>query len=655
MPFRVLIADAHRKRRDRLEQMLTDSGYPPEMAGSMTASLESVHRQPPDVAFVSARLDRKAGFNVLRRIKQTAPETEVVVLVDAGCRSAMSYLSAGASDILPENSEKIYLLLVLDRAIGRIQSRRQRLSWGRAGVDTLFQERLGEALESERFIAVNQVLDNISLFIERISEEVEGGVKYFDQMPYLVSVHDRSMTIVSANAAHRKLLGNKIGKPSWEIYQEPWASPDECPVGVTLRSEQVMEVKAVITYRSGLRVPVIVHTAPIYNNDGEIELVLEVAAGVRDVRRLKTELQQTQQRYQQLFDAVPCYITVLNRNLRITTINQRFRDDFGEVTGFRFFEVFQHARAGNDPISQTLNDARPHESEMILTPADGDRFNSLVWTSPILTRTGKLIQVLVMFVDVTQIRQLRDNLSSLGLMIGSIAHGIKGILTGLSGGLYLINSGHSRNRPEKVEEGIDITRQMIERIERVVFDILYYAKKRTLNWKQVDALDFAGDVAATFEMRLREDNIQFLLDFDETCGTFEIDRTLLRSALVNILENAADACRADPSQKDHTITFRLYPENGFVQFDISDNGIGMDPDAQRQLFDLFYSTKGNRGTGLGMFITDKIIRQHGGRIDVESTPGRGSRFIVSLPNKLPDVVKQFRSGQIIDFEFAQQD
>jgi len=655
MPFRILIADASRPRRARLAQILTDSGYLVETASSMKGALEAVRQQPPDVVFASARLDRKAGFNVLRRLKQTATETEVIMVVHADGETALSYLMAGASDLLPEHTEKSGVLLVLERAINRIHFRRQPFQGDRSGVDAHFRERLSEALESERFIAVNQVLDNISLFIERISEEVEGGVKYFDQMPYVVSVHDRKMIIVSANAAYRKLLGNKIGRNSWEIYQEPWASPEDCPVGVTLRSEQIQEVKAVVIYRSGLQVPVIVHTAPIYNNDGEIELVLEVAAGVRDVRRLKTELQQTQQRYQQLFDAVPCYITVLNRDLRITTLNKRFRDDFGEVTGFRFFEVFTHARAGSDPISRTLNDAQPYESEMILDPADGHRFNSLVWTSPILTRTGKLIQILVMFVDVTQIRQLRENLASLGLMIGSIAHGIKGILTGLNGGLYLITSGHSRNRPDKIEEGIDITRQMIERIERVVFDILYYAKERALNWEQVDVLDFAGDVASTFGMRLREEDIQFRIDFDDACGTFEIDSTLLRSALINILENALDACREDPSPKDHIIIFRLYPENGFVQFDITDNGIGMDADAQRQLFDLFYSTKGNRGTGLGMFITDKIIRQHGGRIEVESAPGQGSRFVVSLPNKLPEVVKRFRTGQIIDFEFAQQD
>jgi len=282
-----------------------DAGYPVDKATSMKAALEAVGREPPDVVLASARLDRKAGLNVLRRLKETAPETEVIVMVDTDSRATMSYLSAGASDILPENSDKIHLLLVLERAFSRIQSRSQDASRLRSGVDAMFQERLGEALESERFIAVNQVLDNISLFIERISEEVEGGVKYFDQMPYLVSVHDRSLIIVSANAAYRKLLGNKIGNNSWEVYQERWASADECPVGLTFRSEQVGEVKAVIKYRSGLRVPVIVHTAPIYNNDGEIELVLEVAAGVRDVRRLKTELQQTQQRYQQLFDAVP--------------------------------------------------------------------------------------------------------------------------------------------------------------------------------------------------------------------------------------------------------------------------------------------------------------------------------------------------------------
>jgi len=508
-----------------------------------------------------------------------------------------------------------------------------------------------EILEDERFITVNQVLDNISLIIEQISDEVEGGVKYFTQMPYFVSVHDRRQNVLIINAAYRKLLGNKVGAKSWEIYRAPWATAEDSPVGKTLQTEQVQETRAVVKYRSGIRVPVIVHTAPIYNNDGAVELVLEVSAGTRDVRRLRKELRKSQQRYEQLFNAVPCYIAVLSRDLRVTALNRPFQDDFGDHTGRRFFQVFEQASTtGANPVTRTLEDARPHEAEMNLLRSDGRRYNALVWTSPITTAAGKLLQILVMFVDITQIRKLRDNLSSLGLMMGTIAHGIKGVLTGLNGGIYLIESGHRQDQAEKVKEGITIARQMMQRMERVVFDILYYTKKRALKLEELDAEAIAVDIVGTFEPKLEGTGIVFETDFSASGVSLEADTTMLRTAMVHILENAADACAADTAKTAHRIGFRVDADEEQVRFVIEDDGPGMDAESQKKIFDLFFSTKGSKGTGLGMFITDKIIRQHGGTIELESEPGNGTRFAVSLPRRVPEVLKQYRTDKILDIQ-----
>jgi PAS domain S-box-containing protein len=398
-------------------------------------------------------------------------------------------------------------------------------------------------------------------------------------------------------------------------------------------------------------VPVIVHTAPIYNNEGAVELVLEVSAGTRDVRRLSKELKRSQQRYEQLFNAVPCFIAVLNRDLRITAVNRPFKDAFGDHTGEPLSSVFDNvAGSGADPISRTLEDASPHEAEMTLRHADGKRTHVLVWTSPIITAAGKLVQILVMFVDITQIRKLRDNLSSLGLMMGTIAHGIKGVLTGLSGGIYLIESGRRQEQSDKVDEGIAIARQMIQRMERVVFDILYYTKKRTLKLEKIEPESFAADIAGTFTPKLEGTGVEFATEFHAPGVLLEADTTMLRSALVNILENAADAFPGDPGKENRRIAFRMGVREEKVVFEIEDNGSGMDAEAQKKVFDLFFSTKGNKGTGLGMFITDKIIRQHGGMIDLESTPGKGTLFSVALPLRVPEVLKQYRTDKILDIE-----
>ena len=596
----------------------------------------------PAKILIDARSGAFDAPALVRRLLAGGARAEVVVIA-AGESAAACYLSGAAAVFESVDGESAISALVARLGRSPAEPALHRPPAENRPVN--------EILEDERFITVNQVLDNISLIIEQISDEVEGGVKYFNQMPYFVSVHDRRQNVLIINAAYRKLLGNKVGAKSWEIYRTPWASAEDCPVGKTLQTEQVQETRAVVKYRSGLWVPVIVHTAPIYNNDGAVELVLEVSAGTRDVRRLSKELRKSQQRYEQLFNAVPCYVAVLNRDLRITAVNRPFKEDFGDQTGERFFDVFDPvSAAGTDPISITLEEGRPREAEMALQQSGGKRTNTLVWTSPITTAAGKLLQILVMFVDITQIRKLRDNLSSLGLMMGTIAHGIKGTLTGLNGGVYLIESGHRRQEPERVKEGLTITRQMMQRMERVVFDILYYTKKRSLQLETMGAETLAADIAATFEPKLEDTGIAFERAFSGAGLTLEADATIVRSAMVNILENAADACTAAAGEKEHRIVFRVGERDEWIFFEVEDNGPGMDAEAQKKVYDLFYSTKGSKGTGLGMFITDKIIRQHGGMIELESEPGRGTRFTVLLPRRVPHVLKGYRTDKILDVE-----
>jgi signal transduction histidine kinase len=112
-----------------------------------------------------------------------------------------------------------------------------------------------------------------------------------------------------------------------------------------------------------------------------------------------------------------------------------------------------------------------------------------------------------------------------------------------------------------------------------------------------------------------------------------------RLALINILENALDACVEDEAQKSHKIVFSVRQDDKKIIFEISDNGSGMDRETRESLFTLFFSSKGNKGTGLGLFIADKIIDQHGGKITVDSTPGMGSRFRITIPRSIPKSVK----------------
>jgi signal transduction histidine kinase len=205
--------------------------------------------------------------------------------------------------------------------------------------------------------------------------------------------------------------------------------------------------------------------------------------------------------------------------------------------------------------------------------------------------------------------------------------------------MYLVESGLNKDKPERVQKGWGDIKTIVGRIRKLVHNILFFAKERELKHTRIDGLNFAEDVAATVETRIKASSIDFVRDFDESVGMLQIDAGVLRLALINILENALDACLEDQTQNKHKIVFRVGQDSGQVIFEISDNGIGMDQETYEKLFTLFFSTKGNKGTGLGLFIADKIVDQHGGKISVESKPGRGSTFKVSIPNMEPESAK----------------
>ena len=173
-----------------------------------------------------------------------------------------------------------------------------------------------------------------------------------------------------------------------------------------------------------------------------------------------------------------------------------------------------------------------------MTSKTGEQYNVLIWTAPIRNAAGEVIQVMEMMTNITQIRQLQDNLTSLGFLISSISHGIKGLLTGLDGGMYLINSGLDKKDQEQIQEGWDAVQLMVERIRNMVQNILFYAKERNLQWETVDVHSFAEDVSLMIEHNILQQDILFDKNFGSDLGRFEIDAGVVRTALLNILENA---------------------------------------------------------------------------------------------------------------------
>ena len=346
--------------------------------------------------------------------------------------------------------------------------------------------------------------------------------------------------------------------------------------------------------------------------------------------------------YRHFFDEIPGYAAVLDRDLRITAANRQFKADF-EWTGAGDGHCYRILRKQDEecsdcPARNTLETGEYRQFETEYVDRRGDKRKVMAWTSPIKNEAGRTDRVMVMSTDVTRILDLKDHLSSLGLMVGSVSHGIKGLLTGLDAGVYLLDTGVSKGDTERVSEGLETVKLLSGKIKNMVLDILYYAKERELNIEPVDVGEFCDEIIRIIRPKIPRDDIVLESDIQVELKNerYPLDAEQLQTALVNILENAVQACTEDLSKAEHTIQFRVRRSAEGLVFEIEDDGTGMDARTREKIFTLFFSSKSTQGTGIGLFVTQNIIRQHGGEIEVSSELGRGTRFSVMIPGRSPD-------------------
>ncbi|UCH21073.1 MAG: response regulator [Deltaproteobacteria bacterium] len=645
MKTKLLLVDDEEGIRKVLGIALSEIGYMVFTAENGEEALKIFRKETPPIVLTDIKMPGMDGIELLRTIKRENPDTEVIMITGHGDMDlAIESLKYQAVDFVTKPINDDVLEIALNRAHDKIITR-QKLRDYTENLEALVQEKSAKLIELERQAAVGQAVEGLSSAIRNIAGDLQDGITYFNEMPCFVSIHNPDLKIVAINQLFKDRLGDMVGRDSRKIFKPKKKIRPECPAEVTFKTGKGQRSKATVEDLSGREVPVMVHTAPIRNRDGAVELVVEISVDIREVNRLREELRSTQQRYQQLFDEVPCYISVQDKKFRLTATNKRFKEDFDDKTGAPCYEVYRHRNepCQDCPVAKTFEDGQSHQAEKVVTSKAGEQYNVLIGTAPIRNASGKITQVMELSTNITQIRQLQDHLSSLGLKISSISHGIKSLLAGLDAGMYLVDTGFTKEDQVRVKEGWEIVRIIADRIRKLVLDILYFAKERDLNWEQVDISGFVREVVSTFEPKVLTKDVEFVYDFDASISKIEADSGAVRSALINILENALDACLEDKSKKKPKISLRVQQDNDYLVFEVRDNGVGMDRETKENLFTLFFSSKGAKGTGLGLFIANQIIQQHGGSITVDSTPGKGSHFSIRMPKTSPKSVKRQNS------------
>lgn len=341
-----------------------------------------------------------------------------------------------------------------------------------------------------------------------------------------------------------------------------------------------------------------------------------------------------------LLDSLPCYVTLQDRELNILWMNSSCRRDFGSPHVKTCYELYKidKVKCSDCPVEKTFADGEIHSKEMMLTTNNGSRVNVIVYSSPVRDDNGEIASVIETAVNITSVKDIQKQLILLGQTVAGMAHSIKNIMMGLEGGIYVVNKGLEDKKQDEVKEGWEMVLLNFDKIAHIVKDILYCSREREPNLQKIKPNDIAREVYKLFKDMAASYAIEIRLDLDDKVRDAVIDPEGFHTVLSNLVTNAMDACKIDVWKDEHIVEIRTRKRSDrSTVIEVADNGIGIDKDLKTHVFEDFFTSKGDKGTGLGLMVTQKILKEHGGNITFRSRPGQGTTFVAIFPFKdLPE-------------------
>jgi PAS domain S-box-containing protein len=376
--------------------------------------------------------------------------------------------------------------------------------------------------------------------------------------------------------------------------------------------------------------------AAVFENITEYKKALEEIKNAKKeleerVRKRTEEVSSERQRLYNVLETLPAYVVLLDKNYRVPFANKVFRERFGESNGRRCYDFLfnRNEPCENCETYKVLKTHGPLRWEW--TGPDGRNYD--IYDFPFLEADGSTL-ILEMGIDITDRKRLEkqlhdsERMAAIGQTAGMVGHDIRNPLQAITSDVYLLRSDLSllpeSEEKESMKESLDGIDQNVQYVNKIVQDLQDYSKAITPAAREIDVEVLCEDVL--FKNGVPE-NIEASCQVEKKAKKIVTDPDLLKRILSNLASNAIQAM-----PEGGKLVLHAFQEGENIVMTVSDTGVGIPDEVKPKLFTPLFTTK-SRGQGFGLAVVKRMTDALGATVIYESEFGKGTKFILRLPQK----------------------
>lgn len=254
---------------------------------------------------------------------------------------------------------------------------------------------------------------------------------------------------------------------------------------------------------------------------------------------------------------------------------------------------------------------------------------SMVMASSLATQMAGSLKGIVLYEDNVRM----ERLAAIGQTVGVVMHEVKNIIQLAKFAEEFLRRGTEQMNEKHLKRGLAGVQKSLRDMDGFIYEMLSLTKDYKISPEKIDFSSIFEEIKNDFAEKTKFMKVDLRLEHDKTLGLIDGEARSLYRVLVNMTKNAIEAKDRNKEQSFIKLSTKSLNDTQY-EITIEDNGLGMNEETRAKLFSAFFSTKGEKGTGLGLMIIDRTIKAHHGDIRIESKEGEGTKFILTLPKQI---------------------